>query len=277
MIRYVLISAAVFWSFSCIEQAQPTVLLDADTVAATTLPADCKKFMPPWGDEYWEDWGKAHGEEFEKWYMATMPAMKNITVADIEKCAHLDNFFVGFSKLDTLAPFAKMPHLRKLDLRFSAAIKDLTPLSNLTDLEELTIWGTDVTDLTPVKDLPKLRRLDAKMTKVSDLRPVAEMKNLVALDVLQAPVADIMPLAGHPAIAEVVLCSTKVTDITPPYDYAERVTYLDLRNTPITSLKPLEKLEKLETLIVAETKVSKKEITRFKKVWPAVNVVKLVE
>ncbi len=53
--------------------------------------------------------------------------------------------------------------------------------------------------------------------------------------------------------------------------------YLDLRNTPISSLKPLEKLEKLETLIVAETKVSKKEIARFRKLRPSVNVVELVE
>lgn len=305
----------------CTKEQPPVAQSEPAPAKEQTPPADCKKFMPPWGDEYWEDWGKAHGEEFEKWYMATMPAMKNVTAADIEQCAHLDNFFVGFSKLDTLAPFAKMPNLRKLDLRFSAGIKDLTPLAGLKNLEELTIWGTGVTDLTPVKGLPKLRRIDAKMTQISDLKPVAEMKNLFALDVLMAPVVDITPLADHPALAEVVLCSTKVPDVAPLYGYAERITYLDLcntlipdvtvlakfknaqklklwglkikdaklfaemkdlryldlRNTPVASLKPLEKLEKLETLIVAETKVSKKEIARFKKVRPAVNVVELVE
>lgn len=321
MRRIVFVFAATLMVLSCTEQNPPVARLDADTAGTVTPPADCKRFIPPWGDEYWEDWGKAHGEEFEKWYMATMPAMKEVTVADIEKCAHLDNFFAGFSKLETLEPFARMPGLRKLDLRFSAGIKDLTPLAGLKNLEELTIWGTGVTDLTPVKDLPKLRRIDAKMTKISDLRPVAEMKNLVALDVLMAPVTDIAPLKDHPALSEVVLCSTKVTDIAPLYDYAAQVTYLDLcntgfpkvgelarfknarklklwglkikdasvfagmadlryldlRNTPISSLKPLEKLEKLETLIVAETKVSKKEIARFRKLRPSVNVVELVE
>lgn len=305
----------------CSKKEEPVVQSAPVPVKEQTPPADCKKFMPPWGDQYWEDWGKAHGEEFEKWYPVTMGAMKNVTVADIEKCAHLDNFFVGFSKLDTLAPFAKMPNLRKLDLRFSAGIKDLTPLAELKNLEELTIWGTGVTDLTPVKKLPKLRRIDAKMTQISDLKPVAEMKNLFALDVLQSPVVDITPLAGHPALAEVVLCSTKVPDITPLYDYAERITYLDLCNTLIPdvtvltkfknaqklklwglpikdasifsgmadlryldlqttlikSLNPLEKLEKLETVIVAKTKISKKEIARFKKVRPLVNVVEFVD
>lgn len=321
MKKVVLLMVLMLSLLGCTKGQPSVVQVEPAPAKEQTPPADCKKFMPPWGDEYWEDWGKAHGEEFEKWYPVTMGAMKNVTVADIEKCAHLDNFFVGFSKLDTLEPFAKMPHLRKLDLRFSAGIKDLTPLSKLENLEELTIWGTGVTDLNPIKHLPKLRRIDAKMTRISDLKPVAEMKNLFALDVLQAPVVDITPLAGHPALHEVVLCSTKVPDITPLYDYAERITYLDLcntgyatpkelarfenaqklklwglkikdaavfsgmadlryldlRNTPVASLKPLEKLEKLETLIVAETKVSKKEIARFKKLRPAVNVVELVE
>lgn len=321
MMRFVLFMVLLTALCGCTKEQPPVATTEPLPAKEQTPPADCKKFVPPWGDEYWEDWGKAHGEEFEKWYMATMPAMKNVTVADIENCAHLDNFFVGFSKLDTLAPFAKMPDLRKLDLRFSAGIKDLTPLTGLKNLEELTIWGTGVTDLTSVKELPKLRRIDAKMTQISDLRPVAAMKKLVALDVLMAPVTDIAPLAAHPALAEVVLCSTKVPDVAPLYGYAERITYLDLcntlipdvtvlakfknaqklklwglpikdaklfaemkdlryldlRNTPVASLKPLEKLEKLETLIVAETKVSKKEIARFKKVRPAVNVVELVD
>ncbi|HOW50923.1 MAG TPA: leucine-rich repeat domain-containing protein [bacterium] len=305
----------------CTKDQPPVVQSAPAPVKEQTPPADCNRFVPPWGDEYWEDWGKAHGEEFEKWYIVTMGAMKDLTAADIEKCAHLDNFFVGFSKLDTLTPFAKMPNLRKLDLRFSAGIKDLTPLAGLKNLEELTIWGTGVTDLSPVKDLPKLRRIDAKMTQISDLKPVAAMKNLFALDVLMAPVADITPLADHPALAEVVLCSTKVPDVAPLYGYAERVTYLDLcntlipdvtvltkfknaqklklwglkikdasifsgmadlryldlRNTPVASLKPLEKLEKLQTVIVAETKVSKKEIARFKKIRPTVELVEFVE
>jgi len=322
MVRLLMLIEVLFCMvIGCRNEEAPIAKEGAGFATVQTPPADCKKFTPPWGDEYWEDWGKTHGEEFEKWYMATMPAMKNVTTADIEKCAHLDNFFVGFSKLDTLVPFAKMTHLRKLDLRFSTGIKDLTPLKDLKNLEELTIWGTGVTDLTPVKDLPKLRRLDAKMTQISDLTPIAEMKSLFTLDVLQSQVADITPLADHPALSEVVLCSTKVRDIAPLYGYAERISYLDLcntlipdvmvltrfkkaqklklwglpikdaelfagmadlrcldlRNTPVSSLRPLEKLEKLETLIVAETKVSKQEIVRFKKVRPTVNVVEFVE
>jgi len=305
----------------CTKEQPPVVQSEPAPVKEQIPPPDCSKFVPPWGDEYWEDWGKAHGEQFEKWYMATMPAMKEVTAADIEQCAHLDNIFVGFSKIDTLAPFAKMPNLRKLDLRFAAGIKDLTPLAGLKNLEELTIWGTGVTDLNPIKDLPKLRRIDAKMTQISDLKPVAAMKNLFALDVLQSQVTDIAPLADHPALSEVVLCSTKVPDVAPLYGYAERITYLDLCNTLIPdvtvltkfknaqklklwglpikdaklfsemadlryldlqttlikSLKPLEKLEKLETVIVAKTKISKKEIARFKKIRPAVNVVEFVD
>jgi len=306
--------------YGCTKE-QPSVVQSAPAPVKEQTPADCKRFIPPWGDAYWEDWGKAHGGEFEKWYIATMGAMKSVTAADIAKCAHIDNFFLGFSKIDSLAPFVAMKNLKKLDLRFSPNIKDLTPLAKLENLEELTIWGTGVTDLTPVKNLPKLRRIDAKMTQITDLKPVAEMKRLQSLDVLMAPVSDITALAEHPALAEVVLCSTKARDITPLYGYADRITYLDLcntgyatpkelmrfknaqklklwglnitdasifsgmkdlryldlRKTPVRSLKPLEGLEKLETVIVAETKVSKKEITRFKTKRPAVNVVEFVE
>ncbi|HDT11410.1 MAG TPA: leucine-rich repeat domain-containing protein, partial [bacterium] len=166
---------------------------------------DCFMFTPPWKDEFWESWGKANPAEFEDWYVEIIPKMSKVTVDDIEACKHLDNFFLGFSNVDTLEPFSEMKQLRKLDLRFSPGIKDLSPLKNLKNLEFLSIWKTGVTDLIPISKLPKLKTIDAKMTEITDITPLKTLTSLESIDLLQTNVEDISVLKGLVNLKEVVL------------------------------------------------------------------------
>lgn len=219
-------------------------------------PVDCAVFLPPWGDEFWELWGKAHPEEFEKWYGTTVPVMSKVTVDDIKKCGDMENVFIGFTKINSLDVFAKMKNLRKLDMRFAMNIKDLTPIKGLKNLEYLNIWKTEVTDLTPIIDLPKLKVIDAKMTPISDVSVLKDMQILESIDLLQSKVSDISPFANLKNIREVLVCSTKVNDLSPIYSKAENITYLDLCNTGFKDFKALAMFKNLQRLKLWGVKIT---------------------
>ncbi|MFO7736463.1 MAG: hypothetical protein R6W70_09670 [bacterium] len=208
----------------------------------------CDIFMPPWGDEYWESWGKENPREFELWYGSIVPKMKKVTVEDIKKCGHLENIFVGFSKIEDLSVFSEMKHLKKLDMRFAVNIKDVSPLSGLKNLEYLNIWKTAVKDFSPLKNLSSLKRFDAKMTPVTDVSPLAEIKTLEAVDFLQTDVSDVSSLSKLSNLKELVLCSTKVKDISMFYPMAEQFTYLDLCNTEFRDFEKLKLFSNLRRL-----------------------------
>ncbi|MCK5809104.1 hypothetical protein KAH37_08985 [bacterium] len=219
---------------SVAEKAAPKI-----EVKKTVIPEECKKFIPPWGEEYWETWGKANGAEFEKWYGSIIPQMMKVNTFDDKKCGMLENVFIGFSKITDLTPFSKMKNLRKLDMRFAAGISDLTPLSHSDKLEFLSIWKTAVTDFTPISHLPNLKRIDAKMTEIVDVTPLKSLTSLKSVDLLQTKVTDVSALASLPNIHEVLVCSTAIADISAFYPIAQRITYLDLCNTTFRDFKSL--------------------------------------
>ncbi|MGI6393763.1 MAG: leucine-rich repeat domain-containing protein [bacterium] len=239
-----LLSAVLVFS-ACKKQEKAPEITEKNSQKETV---DCSMFSPPWGEEFWESWGKANPDKFESWYNEIIPKMSKVTEEDIKKCSHLDNFFVGFSKIESLEVFKEMKHLRKLDLRFSTEIKDLTPLKGLENLEFLSIWKTGVTDLTPIAGLPKLKAIDAKMAEITDVSMVDKMKSLESIDLLMTKVSDVSVFGNMPTLKEVLVCSAPVTDISMVYPIAEQITYLDLCNTKFSDFEALKRFKNLERL-----------------------------
>ena len=208
----------------------------------------CAVFVPPWGDEYWYDWWMAHPDQGQIWFESISDRMKQADLSIIPTCTQLTSMFVGFAGLKDLSLFSGLTNLRRLDMRISPDVTDLSPLSTLKNLEYLNIWGTGVQDLTPLIGLSKLTEIDAKMAHISDLAPLLKMKQLKRIDLLQCPVTDISILAQMPNITEILTCSTQITDLTPLFPVAQRITYLDLCNTPLRDLNMLKPFTKLKML-----------------------------
>lgn len=69
------------------------------------------------------------------------------------------------------------PHIKSLDLS-AISVRDLSPLTGLTNLQGLNLGGTSVSDLSPLTGLTNLQRLDLMDTSVSDLSPLSHHKKL---------------------------------------------------------------------------------------------------
>ena len=84
--------------------------------------------------------------------------------------------------------------LTKLDLWNNSELDDLSPLSGLTNLQQLDCFDTQVTDLSPLAALTNLQGLDCSLTQVADLSPLAGLINLQGLDCCYTQVEDLSPI-----------------------------------------------------------------------------------
>ncbi|NES17737.1 MAG: leucine-rich repeat domain-containing protein, partial [Symploca sp. SIO3E6] len=65
----------------------------------------------------------------------------------------------------------------ELDLT-GKGITDITPISELTNLEVLNLSYNQITDITPISELTNLKELDLYVNQITDITPISELTNL---------------------------------------------------------------------------------------------------
>jgi serine/threonine protein kinase/Leucine-rich repeat (LRR) protein len=165
--------------------------------------------------------------------------------------------------LDTLTVWAKVSDLSplkgmKLVNLYLPAINtdDLTALSDMKTLKDLSISDTEISDLSALKGL-KLTHLDVSGTRVTDLSPLKGMK-LTGLVCNGTKVSDLSPLNGMPLV-ELILGGTKVSDASlETLKDCKDLVHLALANTQVSDagLTHLKHLKNLKMLQLWGSKVS---------------------
>ena len=126
--------------------------------------------------------------------------------------------------------------LRSLDLSDNE-ITDLSPLMSLQRLEKLKISGNQVTDLRPLIGLGSLRHLEAARNAVTDTSAVGSIPGLLTLDLSDNPIGDFTGLKKLNELQSLRLENTGAGDeaLLALYDM-RRLTRLSLeRNAGITA------------------------------------------
>jgi Leucine-rich repeat (LRR) protein len=131
----------------------------------------------------------------------------------------------GVQSIDGLAPLGSLANLRYLRIFNSVATSftalgafrsvstiemssvegagDITPLSNLPNLENLTLqFCPAIRDLSPLGKVEKLRTLNLGYTNVTDISPLRGLNSLAVLNIANSKVTDLSPLEGLPALEE---------------------------------------------------------------------------
>lgn len=126
--------------------------------------------------------------------------------------------FVGLKELSLagsftdLSPLANLTALEDLSMAYCDA-DDLSPLENLTNLEKLDIRGTRTESYDSLGKLPKLETLILMESDIDDVTPLANLTNLKFLDLDETEVTSIGALCDLPQLEELSLfdCPT-ITD-----------------------------------------------------------------
>ena len=163
-------------------------------------------------------------------------------ISPVSQLRNLKSFYISEAKeLRDISSLAQLPGLENLYLTFTA-VEDFSPISQLTQLKHLTLFGSqNLTDLSPFGNLKNLKSLGLNGSQgVSDLTPIAELTNLTRLSLANLKeLRDLSPLTRLKGLKYLDLVnSTNITKqqinsirralpncrIVDPYHYYRRRT-----------------------------------------------------
>ena len=159
-------------------------------------------------------------------------------------------------KVSDISPLAALKELRILDL-LNNGISDIRPLSGLTELRTLLLKGNPITDLTPLSGLNLTDlKYDAigQTTGQTDLAaawmPDPALRIAVRGEIGLLP--DV-PLTKEKmrSVGYINIAGKGISDITG-LEFAANLRELDLRDNPVTDLRPLANLTTLERLYLSD-------------------------
>lgn len=133
-------------------------------------------------------------------------------------------------------------------------IKDLTPISGLTQLEQLFLKGDGLDDISAISNLTNLYSLWLNENQITDISAVAGMKKLTQLSLIRNQISDITPLTGLNNLRTLDLSHNPIATL-PDMSGLKSLTSLDLSDiTSLTDITPLEKVKSLQRLsLVGDT------------------------
>ncbi|MFT4980038.1 MAG: internalin A, partial [Myxococcota bacterium] len=213
--------------------------------------------------------------------LAEMPELRRLAVSTARALCSLDglsapaleSLTISEAPLADLSPLTGVPGLRTLYLWLNTRHIDLSPVSALTGLRDLTVNDPPVADLSPVASMPSLSGLSLKLAPTVTALPTARLPalkrlmlykcagledirafidgapGLYRLSICQASaLRDISSLSGLSSLSELKLTGVESLRDLSPLAGLTGLTSLQLRGCAPTDLAPLAGLTRLRTL-----------------------------
>ncbi len=146
-------------------------------------------------------------------------------VAPLSELHFLEEIDLGCTPVRNLEPLSKLYRLEWLALDQSQCARaeeedvDLSPLSNLLQLREISVSGLSLDSFVPLTNLPRLTTLVAEQTKVPSFAPVGEFVSLERLSLAGSDVSagssmkDFHFLSSLTSLSELNLSRTEFSDL----------------------------------------------------------------
>lgn len=156
------------------------------------------------------------------------------------------------SKAHSLRALERFSKLRELHLE--SHTKDIDVLSELGDLERLTLRSITLPNLSVLLPLKKLCWLDLKLGGTTNLSLLPEVGRLQYIELWMIKgLADLGPIAQVPSLEYLFLQALKNVTSLPPMGKLARLRRLHLETMKgVRDLSPLLEAEALETLLVLD-------------------------
>ena len=157
-------------------------------------------------------------------------------------------------KLTDLSPLSGLTKLTNLTIWFSN-VSDLSPLSGLTELTHLNLFWSNISDVSPLSSLTELTYLSLRSNNVADLSPLSNLVKLTDLDLSYNVFFDISSLSNLTGLTQLNLSFNNVSDLSPLSNLTGLIG-LDLDDNNISDLSPLSSLTGLTRLYLENNNIS---------------------
>lgn len=168
---------------------------------------------------------------------------------------------------ENLHALVELPKISFADI----AVSDLTPLLLFINLNELHFKETAIQNISPLVNIKSLRSLHASDNPIRDIAPLSELTELTDLDISNTPADDLRSVGNLQNLRSLNCSGTQIKKLDP-LEKLKGLESLDCSNTKVADLKSVTHLP-LKSLKCYNTKISGKEVQKFKESKPDCNVV----
>ena len=148
------------------------------------------------------------------------------------------------AQISSLVGLEHATHLEVLSLNRSKINGDISPLTNLTQLNHLTLGYSQISDLSALSNLTKLTHLNLQGNEISDLSSLTNLTQLEYLWLVYNRIRDLSPLVDLTQLTHLGLYSNEISDVSPLVGLTNLET-LSLAGNPIEDVSLLAKLPNL--------------------------------
>jgi Leucine-rich repeat (LRR) protein len=156
-----------------------------------------------------------------------------------------------------LEPLSELSDLTELDISFTL-IDDLTPIRNLNKLEVLNIEGSAINSLDPIRYLTALKELNCSTTAIGSLDILANLTEIIELNLSTVPFSESDPLDQLVNLKHLNLSNTHPSNYNG-VSKLKSLTDLNLSSSSIKNLKVLSMLVNLQSLNIDSTQINSVE------------------
>ncbi|MBG88066.1 MAG: hypothetical protein CMO80_14340 [Verrucomicrobiales bacterium] len=195
--------------------------------------------------------------------LATIRSLNSLTKLDLSGCKELADLGslqgmtnikwldISGSAVESLEALAGM-NLEYINVSFTG-VRDLSPLEDMTALQEFLAENSKVINITPLKNAA-LRVFKASGTRLKSIDALrGDNHSLEIVEIARSSVTSLAPLADKGRLHRVDLYKTRISDVSALA--GKKLTWLDMREMPVSDISALGGMP-LQTLRLADTKIS---------------------
>ena len=172
--------------------------------------------------------------------------------------------FVGDQQIKSIVGLEKAVNLKQLTISGNpddsrGALRDISPLRGLKNLELLRLSHNDIIDISPVADLTNLKHLFLSHNQIKNIDAVKNLTNLESLDFArnmgEVRIRDISPIANLTKLKLLGLSDANIPDISILKNLVNLETFM-ANDSKIEDISVLKNAKNLRLLYVEKNKIS---------------------
>ena len=140
--------------------------------------------------------------------------LSNLKVLDLGSYYDSDKEIFKTNQIGDISPLSNLTNLELLRFQKNE-VSDISPLENLTNLTGLRLEGNEVSDISPLENLTNLEWLGFSSNKVSDINPLENLIKIWGLFFNDNEVSDIGSLENLTNLSWLEFSRNEVSDISP--------------------------------------------------------------
>ncbi|WP_135551310.1 leucine-rich repeat domain-containing protein [Paenibacillus cymbidii] len=220
----------------------------------------------------------------------SLPFNQITDISPIKNLNQLKTINFDSNWIEDIAPIAALSQLTSVSFTANHPLSDLTPLTNLHQIEFLNLSITSIKDLSPLSHLPNLKQLELMQNNFSNLQPLAALQSLEVLAIGSNPnITDLSPLHGLIHLKTLWITEDGISDLSglaelenlqELYAYSNqiedisalatmhRLEIVNLDRNHIQDISPLYKLTKLKQISLYENRIPDLALMKLSKQFP---------